>query len=86
MKKFILTMCLIIVLGFSCLYAYYYLGVYVDFDPNAPVTTFMKADEDTIYMERELWYQAKSMKAGTQQWQKNFRKIKKTMTLKTTIL
>ena len=53
MKKFILTMCLIIVLGFSCLYAYYYLGVYVDFAPNAPVTTFMKADEDTIYMERD---------------------------------
>ena len=50
-------MCLIIVLGFSCLYAYYYLGVYVDFAPNAPVTTFMKADEDTIYMERDGVYE-----------------------------
>lgn len=35
---------------------YYRLGVYIDLDPDAPVTTFMSTDADTIYMEREgIW-------------------------------
>ena len=53
MKKFIICACALVVLGFSCWYAYYYMGVYLDLDPDAPVTTFMKADESTIYMARD---------------------------------
>ena len=56
MKKFIITMSVLVVLTFAGLYAYYGLGVYVDLHPDAPVTTFMKTDEDTIYMEREGVY------------------------------
>lgn len=33
--------------------AYYELGVYIDLDPDRPVTTFMTTDSDTIYMERD---------------------------------
>ena len=56
MKKFIICVCALVVLGFSCWYAYYYMGVYLDLDPDAPVTTFMKADESTIYMARDGEY------------------------------
>ena len=56
MKKFIICACALVVLGFSCWYAYYYMGVYLDLDPDAPVTTFMKADESTIYMARDGEY------------------------------
>ncbi len=56
MKKFIIGMCVLVVLAFSCWYAYYGLGFYVDLNPDAPVTTFMKTDEDTIYMERDGAY------------------------------
>ena len=33
--------------------AYYELGIYIDLDPDRPVTTFMTTDSDTIYMERD---------------------------------
>lgn len=56
MKKFILGACIVVVLLVAGYYAYFHLGVYVDTDPNAPVTTFMKTDEDTIYMERDGAY------------------------------
>ncbi len=57
MKKFIICVCALIVLGFAGWYAYFVLGFYVDLHPNAPVTTFMKTDEDTIYMERDGEYE-----------------------------
>ena len=56
MKKFIIGACTAVVLLFAGFYAYYYLGVYIDFHPHAPVTTFMRTDEDTIYMERDGEY------------------------------
>lgn len=56
MKKFIITISVLVVLTAAGLYAYYGLGVYVDLHPDAPVTTFMKTDEDTIYMERDGAY------------------------------
>ena len=46
-----------VVLLFAGYYAYYHLGLYIDLDPDAPVTTFMKTDEDTIYMERDGAYE-----------------------------
>lgn len=33
--------------------AYYELGIYIDLNPDRPVTTFMTTDSDTIYMERD---------------------------------
>ena len=57
MKKFIIVMCALVVLGFACWYAYYFLGVYIDLNPGAPVTAFMKTDEDTIYMEQNGRYE-----------------------------
>ena len=37
-------------------YAYYHLGIYIDLHPGAPITTFMKTDEDTIYIEEDGEY------------------------------
>ena len=56
MKKFIIAACAMALVLFSVYYAYYHLGIYIDLDPDAPVTTFMKTDEDTIYMERDGAY------------------------------
>lgn len=56
MKKFILAACLAVTLLFVGYYAYYHLGIFVSVSPERPVTTFMKADEDTIYMDRKGEY------------------------------
>ena len=37
--------------------AYYHLGIYIDLHPDQEVTTFMKTDADTIYMERDGQYE-----------------------------
>ena len=55
-KKFIIGACIVVLFLFTFNYAYYHLGIYVDFHPDAPVTTFMKTDEDTIYMEKNGEY------------------------------
>lgn len=39
----------VVLLFFGWNVAYYRLGIYIDLDPDAPVTTFMTTDEDTIY-------------------------------------
>ena len=56
MKKFIIAVCAVFLCLFAANYAYYHLGIYIDLQPNAPVTTFMKTDADTIYMERDGEY------------------------------
>lgn len=53
MKKFIIAACIVVLLVFALNEAYYRFGVYVDLDPDTPVTTFMTVDEDTIYMEKD---------------------------------
>ena len=55
-KKFIIGACAAVLLLFLFNYAYYHLGIYIDLRPDAPVTTFMKTDEDTIYMEKNGEY------------------------------
>ena len=57
MKKFILAVSIAVVILFAGYYAYYHMGVYVNVHSDAPVTTFMKTDEDTIYMERDGVYE-----------------------------
>ena len=56
MKKFILTVCVLTALLFTGYYAYYHLGIYL-VGAEGPVTTFMKTDADTIYMERDGGYE-----------------------------
>ncbi len=53
MKKFIIAACIVVLLVFALNEAYYRFGIYVDLDPDTPVTTFMTVDEDTIYMEKD---------------------------------
>lgn len=53
MKKFIIAACVVVLLIFAANTAYYRLGIYIDLDPDAPVTTFMTTDEDTIYMTKD---------------------------------
>ena len=50
MKKFIITVCIIVVLCIAADNAYYRLGFYIDLSPNEPVTTFVKTDSDSIYL------------------------------------
>ena len=57
MKKYIIGVSILILLAASAWYLYYGLGVYVDLDPDTSVSTFMKTDSDTIYMERDGTYQ-----------------------------
>ena len=53
MKKFVICVSALVVIGFSLWFAYFALGFYIDLRPDAPVSTFMTTDEDTIYMERD---------------------------------
>ena len=53
MKKFIIAACIVVMSLFIWNYAYYHLGIYINLNPDAPVTTFMTTDEDTIYMEKD---------------------------------
>ena len=50
MKKFIITVCIIVVLCIAADSAYYRLGFYIDLSPDEPVTTFVKTDSDSIYL------------------------------------
>lgn len=53
MKKFIIAALIVVILAFIINEAYYRLGIYIDLNPDEPVTTFMTADADTIYMEKD---------------------------------
>lgn len=53
MKKFIIAACIVVLLIYAWNTAYYQLGIYIDFHPDQPVTTFMTTDEDTIYMIKD---------------------------------
>lgn len=57
MKKFIIIVSVLVVMGFAVWYAYFGLSLYIDLRPNAPITTFMKTDEQYIYMERNGEYE-----------------------------
>lgn len=57
MKKYIIGVSVLLLLAASAWYLYYGLGFYVDLRSDRPVTTFMKTDSDTIYMERDGTYQ-----------------------------
>ena len=52
MKKFILAVAALLLLYLAWDIAYYRLGFYVDFHPQEPVTTFVTADEERIYLDQ----------------------------------
>ncbi len=56
MKKYILCVCVLIVLGCLGWYLYYGVGLYIDLRPDQAPTTFMKTDGDTISMQRDGAY------------------------------
>lgn len=56
MKKFIIGACAVILLLYLGYVAYYQFGLYVDLNPDAPVTTFMKTEGKSILMERDGEY------------------------------
>ncbi len=58
MKKFLIFICILVIGYFVWNTAYYRLGIYIDFRPDTPVETFMKTDEDTIYMLRDGRWEA----------------------------
>ncbi len=53
MKKFIVVVCILVVLLFGWNAAYYRLGIYIDLQPNKPVTSFMSVNGKTIFMEKQ---------------------------------
>ena len=53
MKKFIIATCIVVLLVVAGNIAYYQLGVYIDWNPNAKVTSFVCAKEKDIYLTRE---------------------------------
>ena len=57
MKKFIIAVSLLLLAAAVGWYMHYVMGIYIGLDPDAPATTFMKTDSDTIYMERDGVYQ-----------------------------
>lgn len=56
MKKFIITVSIIIVLLFLADTAYYRLGFYIDLSPHEAVTTFVKTDDKHIYLDTGSGY------------------------------
>ena len=52
MKKFIIIVCAIVVLVLLADYLYYHQGVYIDFFSNAPVTTFVRTENDKIFLDK----------------------------------
>ncbi|MGN0405597.1 MAG: hypothetical protein ACI4F1_10270 [Bariatricus sp.] len=57
MKKFIIIVSAIVSIYILADYAYYRLGIYIDLNPDEEVTTFVKVEEDQIYMEGDSGYE-----------------------------
>ena len=56
MKKFIIAVCIIVLLIFAGFKAHYEYGYYIDLHPRQAVTTFMKTEGKGIYMEQNGEY------------------------------
>lgn len=62
MKKFITVVCIFLAIYLVLDTAYYKGGLYIDLSPNKPVTTFVKADDKTLYLNRGSGYKAFEVK------------------------
>ncbi len=56
MKKFIIIVSAIILVFLSLDWLYFHKGIYLDLGKEKPVQTFMKADREEIYMEKDGEY------------------------------
>lgn len=56
MKRFITIVSALVVLYIAADTAFYRLGFYIDFHPSQAVTTFTRADEDTLYLNTGSGY------------------------------
>ena len=54
MRKFIIFVTVVILCAMTADTLYYRMGVYIDTEPNKPVSTFVKADEEQIYIDKAL--------------------------------
>lgn len=57
MKKFIIAVAAVVAVCLLWDIVYYRMGLYLDWHPDAAVTTFMTTDADTIYMDTADGYQ-----------------------------
>lgn len=57
MKKFIIAVCVLALLGFAAYTAYYRFGVYLPLRPDRPAETFTRTEGKTILVERDGAYQ-----------------------------
>jgi len=57
MKKFIITVSILVVMALAIDAAYYRLGWYIDLHPNDPVETFMKVEGNEIMMDDGKGYE-----------------------------
>ncbi len=57
MKKFIITISVIILVLLTLDWLYFHNGFHIDFDHEKEIQYFMKVDEDTIYMEKDGTYE-----------------------------
>ncbi len=62
MKKFIIIISSMVVLGLILDYLYFHVGLYIDYSPNKKVTTFVKTKDDAIYKEGEEGYETFEIK------------------------
>lgn len=53
MKKFIICISMLVLLSIVGWYAYFVMGIYINFNPNTQPTSFMTTDEDTVYIEKD---------------------------------
>ena len=57
MKKFIITISVIILVLLTLDWLYFHNGFHIDFNNEKEIEYFMKVDEDTIYMEKDGKYE-----------------------------
>ncbi len=68
MKKFIVAISIILVMAIALNTIYYEFGIYIDFNPNEPVNTFVKSEGGSIKMLRgDRWknYTIKGVNMGS---------------------
>lgn len=64
MKKYIITVCILILCFLGYEYISYNLGFYIDFNPNKKITSFVKTDEQFIYLNNEK-FEIKGVNMGS---------------------
>ena len=78
MKKFIIIIAALVAFAIAFDYVYFYLGWYIDLSPEKAITTFVKSDEKTIYINKGNGYEPFEIKGVNMgsgepgEWSTNF--------------